>query len=381
MAKNYYDILGVSKGASAEEIKRAYRKMAHQHHPDKQSGGNADKFKEVNEAYQVLSEPEKRKQYDTYGQTFEQAQRQGGGGFNYQGGNPFGDFSGFGQGGVEFDLGDIFGDIFGGQRERSTRRNRGVDLEMEIAVKFEEAVFGVTKNVTLEKQDSCKACKGSGAENNGKVVTCPKCHGTGQMATTRRTIFGVVQSRVVCDQCEGTGKIPENPCRVCGGRGILRQEKTIEVKIPAGIDDGQRIRLQGEGEAGYRGSGFGDLYLVIRVMGSKEFQRDGFNLLKNLPISFAQAALGAKIIVKTLDGEIELKIPSGTQSGSVFRVKDKGVPRLNGRGRGDLMLTLRVVVPKKLSKKEKELLSEIANEQGEVVEVDKNFWQEIKDSF
>lgn len=395
MAKDYYNILGVGKGASADEIKRAYRKMAHQYHPDKASGGNAEKFKEISEAYQVLSDAEKRKQYDTYGQTFEQAQRQGG--FNYQGGpsagsgfgnNPFAgfDFGSQGFGGFDFGsdfsgLGDIFGDIFGGQSQRASRRHRGVDLEMEIAVNFQEAVFGATKNVTLEKQDTCKSCKGSGAENNGKVITCPKCHGTGQMTTSRRTIFGMVQSRTTCDRCEGLGKVPEVPCRTCGGRGIVRQEKTVAVKIPAGIDDGQRIRLQGEGEAGYRGSGAGDLYLIIRVKPLAEFQRDGFNLVKELPVSFTQATLGAKILVKTLDGEIELKIPSGTQSGTVFRVKDKGVPRLNARGRGDLLITARVIIPKKLSKKEKELFTLLARERGEAVEIDQNFWDSIKNSF
>jgi molecular chaperone DnaJ len=389
MATNYYDILGVSKSASADEIKRAYRKKAHEFHPDK-GAGNEGKFKEVNEAYQVLSDAQKKQQYDQYGQTFDQAARNGGGfggnpfggqpGQNPFGGqgNPFGDFA---NGGVEFDLGDIFGDIFGG-RQQQEGRNRGIDLEMGISITFEEAVFGVEKNIKLEKQDTCKTCDGTGAEPGTKVVTCPKCHGQGQIRTQRRTIFGNVASATTCDRCNGMGKIPESPCHTCKGSGVLRQEKTISVKIPAGIDDGQRIRITGEGEAGYRGSGAGDLYLVVKVSTSKEFTRDGFNLNKELPVSFAQAALGVKIFVKTLDGDIELKIPNGTQSGTVLKVKDKGVPHINNpKSRGDLLITIRVIVPKKLSKKERDLLKQLAAERGEVVNVDESFWDSIKESF
>lgn len=388
MTKNYYDILGVSKSASAEEIKRAFRKKAHEYHPDKQ-GGDAQKFKEINEAYEVLSDPEKRKQYDTYGQTFEQARRNGGGFGGWDTG-PFGDFGfgGFDQaGGFDFSsadfggLGDIFSDIFGTRQDREVRRNRGIDLETELQIDFEEAVFGVEKVVTLEKREVCKTCSGSGAEPGSKVVTCPKCHGQGQIVISRRTVFGQIQSRTTCDRCEGTGKVPEVICRTCGGSGSLRQQKNISVKIPAGIDDGQRIRIPGEGEAGYRGSRAGDLYLVIKVRPHKEFKRDGVNLYKEVPVSFTQAALGAKIRVKTLDGEVELKIPAGTQPGTVFKLKGKGVPNLNGRWRGDLLITARVVVPSKLTKKEKDLLRQVAAERGEVVEVDEGFWDSIKDKF
>ena len=382
MAKDYYDILGVPKSSSADDIKKAFRKKAHEFHPDK-GNGNAEKFKEVNEAYQVLSDAQKRQQYDQYGQTFDQAARNGGG---FQGqGNPFGGFDfggGFSNGGVEFDLGDIFGDIFGGQSQRSSRRSRGIDLEMGLTINFEEAVFGVEKQITLEKKDACKTCGGSGAAPGAKVITCPKCHGQGQIRTTRRTIFGNIASAQGCDRCEGTGKVPEVACKTCGGSGSLRQEKTISIKIPAGIDNGQRVRVQGEGEAGYRGSEPGDLYLLIRVMPHKEFTRDGFNLLKELPVSFTQASLGAKVIVKTLDGDIELKIPGGTQAGTVFKVKDKGVPHVNNPSRrGDLLITARVIVPKKLSKKEKELLKQLAEERGESVEISGDFWNEVKNSF
>ncbi len=384
MATNYYDVLGVKKDSSPEEIKRAYRKLAHQYHPDKDKG-NESKFKEINEAYQVLSSSEKRQQYDQYGQTFEQAQRNGSG-FGGAAGSPFGaDFGGFdfaGQGGVDCDLGDIFSDIFGGQQQRSARRNRGIDLEMAINVSFEEAVFGVEKTITLEKQDTCKTCNGSGAEPGTKVITCPKCHGQGQIRTTRRTIFGNIASSTTCDRCDGMGKIPEKPCHTCGGRGVLRQEKTIQVSIPAGIDNGQRIRITGEGEAGYRGSQPGDLFLVVNVSASKEFTRDGITLQKELPLSFTQAALGTKLMVKTLDGDIELKIPAGTQSGTIMRVKSKGVPHVGQPNkRGDLLITVRVIVPSKLSKKEKELLKQLGEERGETVEVDEGFWKNIKDTF
>ncbi len=383
MAKDYYETLGVSKSASADEIKRAYRKLAHQFHPDKDKGSEA-KFKEVNEAYQVLGNDQKRQQYDQYGPGFEQAAGAGSGfgGFGGQpGGNPYGDF-GFGQGGMEFDLGDIFGDMFGGRQERESRRNKGVDLEMGMTLSFKEAVFGVEKMVTLEKQDTCATCSGTGAEPGSKVSTCPQCHGQGQMITTRRTIFGNIQSRTTCDRCQGTGKVPEKACHTCNGSGSLRQEKTISVKIPAGIDHGQRIRISGEGEAGYRGSSHGDLFLVVSVIPDKEFKRDGNTLLKELPVSFTQASLGAKVIIATLDGDIELKIPSGTQPGTVFKIKSKGVPHIQNPGhRGDLLVTARVVVPSKLSKKEKDLLRQLAMERGESVEIDQGLWENIKENF
>jgi molecular chaperone DnaJ len=388
MAKDYYEVLGVPKTATQDEIKKAYRKLAHKHHPDK-GGSDQEKFKEVNEAYQVLSDAEKRGQYDQYGQTFEDAQRNGGGpgfgGFG-QGGNPFGaggfDFSGFGGGqGVEFDLGDIFGDIFGSQRSRQARRERGIDLEMPLTISFEEAVFGVEKTLTLEKKDACRTCEGSGAKPGTKVITCPTCHGQGQIRTTRQTVFGNVASSTTCDNCDGSGQIPEDPCDACKGKGILRQEKTIEVKIPAGIDDGQRVRINGEGELGYRGSKPGDLYLSVRVKPHKEFKREGSNLYKDLPVSFTQATLGTKIKLETLDGEIELKIPSGTQPGKILRVNGKGVPFINSSRRGDLFITVRVVIPNKLSKQETELIKKLGELSGETVEVNKSFWENIKDSF
>jgi molecular chaperone DnaJ len=355
MAKNFYDILGVSKSASADDIKRAYRKLAAEHHPDK--GGNTDRFKEINEAYQVLSDTTKRSQYDQYGQTFEQAQRQGYGGYN--GGNPFEGFDGFGGGAGGFGFEDILSSMFGGDAgESAERRNRGVDLEMPLTISFEEAATGVEKEITLDKKNPCERCKGDGAEPGSKIITCPKCHGQGQIKTTRRTIIGTIASSVTCDRCEGMGKIPEKPCEECKGTGMKKGKKTIKVSIPAGIDNGQRIRVTGEGEAGYRGSKNGDLYIAIRVTPNKEFRREGYDLYKEVDISFPQAALGTLLETATIDGKVKIKIPAGTQSGKTFRVSDKGMPMLNRSGRGDLFVTVNIKTPEKLSKRQKEILKE-----------------------
>ena len=368
MAKNYYDILGVQKSASADDVKRAYRKLAAEHHPDR--GGNAEKFKEINEAYQVLSDQSKRSQYDQFGQTFDQSQRQGQGG-GFSGGNPFGagfDFSqGFG-GSAEFDFGDIFSDLFGGSRaaeSQAERRNRGVDLEMPLMISFEEAAFGIERDIHLEKKNTCQKCHGSGAEPGTKVITCPKCHGTGSIKTSRRTILGTMSSSTVCDQCSGAGKIPEVPCTECKGTGTKRGEKNIKVKIPAGIDNGQRIRVSGEGEAGYRGSDNGDLYISIRVIENKEFQREEFDLYKQMEISYSDAALGTTLETKSLDGEVKIKIPAGTQSGKVFKVSGKGIPRLNKNGRGDFFVTVNIHVPDRLNKRQKELLKQLQEASNE----------------
>ncbi|MBU6447221.1 molecular chaperone DnaJ [Patescibacteria group bacterium] len=364
MAKNYYEILGLQKSASADDIRRAYRKLAGEHHPDR--GGSADRFKEINEAYQVLSDATKRSQYDRYGQTFEQAGRQGGfGGASGGGGfDPFGGFGfnaqGFG-GGAEFDFGDIFSDLFGGAQQREARRNHGVDLEMPMRISFEEAAFGVEKEISLEKKNRCERCGGNGAEPETKIITCPKCHGQGHIKTSRRTILGTIASSEVCDRCQGMGKVPEKPCTECNGSGIKRGKKIIRVKIPAGIDNGQRIRVSGEGEAGYRGSTNGDLYILLEVTPNPNFQRQGFDIYKDAEISFADAALGTVLHTATIDGEVKIKIPSGTQPGKVFRVAGKGVPRLNRSGRGDMYVAVKVKVPTKLSRKQKDVLKDFDN--------------------
>ncbi len=375
MPNDFYQTLGVSRSASADEIKRAYRKLAHQHHPDKDKG-NESKFKEINEAYQVLSDPQKRQQYDQFGQTFNQARGQGGaGGFNPQ---DF-DFSNFSQGfGFDFDDPmDIFSNIFGGARGRSPRRERGVDLEMQLDLTFKEAVFGVEKELTLEKTDMCEHCKGSGAESGSKISTCPKCHGQGQIRITRQTILGPMQTATSCDRCEGSGKVAERVCAICKGSGKQRRTKTLKVKIPAGVDNGSRIRVTGEGEVGYKGSNFGDLYLQLHVSPDPRFRRDGVNIHTEAPISFYQAALGTEIEVATVDGQTKIKIPAGTQSGKVFRLKGKGVAQLNGSGRGDHFVTVRVVTPTKLNKKEKELFKKLAEDNGESVNIDESLWDKI----
>lgn len=379
MAADFYSILGVSKTASPDEIKKAYRRLAHEYHPDKNKG-NEEKFKQVNEAYQVLSDPNRRQQYDRFGAAYQGAAGQGapGGGF---GGFDFSDFAqGFGFNGanVEFDDAfDIFSDFFGGGGRRSPRE-RGVDLEMELHLAFEEAVFGAEKEIAIEKNDSCPKCHGEGAEPGTKVMTCPKCHGTGQIRAMRRTIFGQVSQVSVCDRCDGSAKVAETPCSECKGLGHTRRLKKIKVRIPAGVEDGSRIRITNEGEVGYRGSNFGDLYLKLNVKGSPKFKREGQTILSEAAISFYQAALGTGVEIETIDGSVNLKVPAGTQSGKVFRLKGKGVPAVNGGGRGDHLVTIRVVTPTKLTKKEKELFKRLADENGEAVEVDEGFWSKFK---
>jgi molecular chaperone DnaJ len=374
MAQDYYQTLGVSKTASQDEIKKAYRRLAHEHHPDK-GKGDPEKFKAASEAYQVLSDPQKRQQYDQFGQVPPRGfGGQQAGGFNYQ------DFAqGFGGGNVDFeDAFDIFSDIFGGGGgARRPRRERGIDLEMEIDLKFSEAMFGVEKEISIEKKDACPTCEGSGAEPGSKVTTCPKCHGTGQIRSTRHTIFGQMASVNACDRCDGSGKVPEVACKDCGGSGSKRRVKKLKITIPAGVDDGMRIRIANEGEVGYKGSNFGDLFLKINVSPDKRFKRDGQNILTEIPVSVYQATLGTVANVETVDGQVEVKIPAGTQSGKELRLKNKGVPVINSGRRGDHLITVRVVTPTKLTKKEKEIFKQLAEEKGESVDVDESLWSKI----
>lgn len=371
MPKDFYEILGVAKTASPEEIKKAYRTLAHQHHPDK-AGGDEAKFKEINAAYQVLSNPEKRKQYDQYGQTFEQAGRQGGfgGGFSWddftraQGGGPFG--GGFRQQGAEFDfsdLGDAFGDLFGFGRSsgsrRRTQQQKGSDIEADLTIDFREAAFGTEKTFELYKQVVCTHCHGNGAEPGSKIETCQTCGGSGQVEQVQRTILGAFRSVGVCPECHGEGKRTTKKCRECHGEGRVKESEKIKVKVPAGIASGETIRLAGKGEAGPRGSSAGDLFLNIKVLPDPEFKREGDNVHSVIEISFPQAALGDKVPVMTLDGEVMLKIPSGTQSGRIFRLPDKGVTHLRARGRGDHMVTVIVVTPEHLSREQKQLIEQL----------------------
>lgn len=363
MNKDYYNILGVGKNASQEEIKKTFRKKAHQCHPDKQ-GGDEQKFKEINEAYQVLGDAKKRAQYDQFGSAFEHGQAGGG----------FSGFEGFSaqsaQGGSGWDinmedLGDIFGglgDIFGfssrGGQGRG-RARRGGDIQVLLAIEFKEAVFGAEKEINLKKNVVCDRCGGNGAEPDSKIETCKTCNGSGRIIKTQRTIFGNMRAQTTCPDCGGEGKSYSQKCSKCHGSGVIQEISGIKVKIPAGIDDGETIRLSGHGEAGERGASAGDLYLKIRVNPDIKFKRDGYNILSKAEISFAQAALGDKIEIPTVDGNVKLKIPEGAQSGKVFRLSGRGIPRLRGSGRGDHLVEIIVKTPTGLSRKQKEMLREL----------------------
>ena len=362
MSKDYYKILGVEKGATADNIKKAFLKLAHQYHPDK-NGGKDEKFKEINEAYQVLGNAEKRKQYDQFGQTFSGA---GAG----QGGGGFGGFNqGFGGGqGYNInmdDLGDMFGGLgdifgFGGGSSSSRRRGpqKGNDIEAVLTIDFLEAVFGVEKEISLRKKVVCEHCEGSGGEPGAKIETCQTCNGNGRVRRIQQTMLGAIQTEVTCSACQGEGKIFSKKCSICDGNGRVEENVKLKVKIPAGVDNGGRMRLPGYGEAGEKGAGAGDLYLHIKVRPSNKFERDEDEILTKKEINFAQAALGDKVEIETVHGKVELKIPEGTQSGTVFKLKNKGVPSADGRN-GDHLVEVIVKTPKSLNKKQKEALKEL----------------------
>jgi molecular chaperone DnaJ len=372
MSKDYYNTLGVGKDASDDEIKKAYRKMAHKYHPDKQ-GGDEAKFKELNEAYQVLSDKEKRSQYDQYGQTFEHAQSQGGGFSGFEG---FRDFSSYAEG-FDFNFGgrkerggggfsgfeDIFGDIFsqagfGGQNQKRGR-NRGEDIQIDVEIDFIEMALGAEKETELYKRVKCEKCQGEGVEPGYKKVECSTCGGEGQIRTNRRTILGTFQQTSICPDCQGEGKIPEKKCSKCGGDGRTREYEKIKIRIPAGINNGQSIRLEGMGESGGRGGEAGDLYVTVHVAKNKNFERKDDDVHSKTEISFSQAALGDKIEVETVEGPVNLKIPAGTQSGEVFRLRGKGIKHLGHYGHGNHYVKIQVVTPKNLSGEEKELLEKL----------------------
>lgn len=363
MADDYYNLLGVSRTASADEIKKAFRTKAHQYHPDK-STGDAEQFKKINEAYQVLSDTTKRQQYDQYGQTFDQARRQGGGPAS-GGGNPFG---GFGQGGfggnVDMgDLGDMFGDLFGFGGGRTRRQaSRGADIRAELTIPFRLAAFGGEEELQIRHHIGCRECAGKGTKSGATPKQCATCNGRGQVQRVQQTFLGAVQSVGVCPTCEGDGTIVDDPCKRCHGEGRVEETEKITVKIPAGIDADQRIKLTGKGEAGRRGVPAGDLYLDISIARDPEFTRDGADILGQVTIPLTTAALGGTVSVNTLDGLVTLKIPSGTESGKIFQIKGKGIAQLRGRGRGDHLVTVTVDIPKNLSAKAKKLLKELSQE-------------------
>ncbi|WP_294400745.1 molecular chaperone DnaJ [uncultured Clostridium sp.] len=356
--KDYYEVLGVQKSASDDEIKRAFRKLAVKYHPDRNQG-NAEaeeKFKEINEAYQILSDPDKRAKYDQFGS----AAFDGTGGFN---GGGFGGFDGFDMGG----FGDIFESFFGGGGS-SRRRNgpvRGNDIEYTITLTFEEAVFGVEKEISVTRSENCEHCSGSGAEPGTSVKTCPTCGGSGQVRVQRQTPLGSFVSTSSCDHCHGTGKITETPCKECKGKGHIRKTRKIKVKIPAGVDTGNVMPLRGQGEHGLRGGSPGDLYVKINVTPSKNFTRKGNDVYIDAHISMAKAALGTEITVATVDGNVKYTVPAGTQSGTMFRLKGKGIQRVNSSGKGDQYVKVIVDIPKSLNKAQEEALYAFMKASGE----------------
>lgn len=359
MAKrDYYEILGVDKSATADEIKRAYRKLAVKYHPDKE-GGDEAKFKEASEAYETLSDPQKRAAYDQFGH----AGAQFGGG-----GNPFGGASGFDFSGMEFDLGDILGQMMGGGFGRQARQPRGRDLEVAVTLEFKEAVFGTEKTIPLDIDDLCQACHGSGAKPGTGLKTCQTCGGRGQVVQVQRTILGNIQQASVCPDCHGRGQIPETNCPDCRGTGVQHRRTEVTVRIPAGIDNGATIRAAGQGVATPNSGAKGDLYVHIRVKSDPRWHRQGYDITSRADISMVEAALGTEVPVETVDGEVKLKIPAGTQGGRVFRLSGKGIPRRGGRG--DHLVEVVVHIPDKLTARQKQLLEEFEAEGGK-----KHFWE------
>lgn len=361
MSKDYYEILGVEKNANADEIKKAFRKLAHQYHPDKKSGDDK-RFKEINQAYQVLSDSDKRAKYDQFGSDFESA---GAGGFSWQ------DFSRSSQSsgqGFQFDmgdLGDVFGEMFGfggGSRQKRSQTVRGSDLQLEIDIELRDAIFGAKKELRFSKKTRCANCAGSMAEPGTKVSSCSSCRGTGQVIGTKRTILGVIQTATVCHSCQGTGQHIEKKCKECRGEGRMQKQETIVVNIPAGIDDGGTLRLAGEGEAGARAGSAGDLYVRVRVRKDKHFHRQGSDLVFDLLLQYSQCSLGDTLTLDTFDGPIEVKIPAGVQHGQRIRLAGLGVPYLHKKGRGDLFARVVFTTPKSISKKQRDLLEQLKKE-------------------
>lgn len=375
VAKDYYEILGVDRNATDDDIKKAFRKLALKYHPDRNKGDKAaeEKFKEINEAYQVLSDPQKRSQYDQFGTAdFNGA---GSGGFDFGG---FQDFGGFG---------DIFDTVFGGgfggfSSSRHNGPQPGADLQYNLNLTFEEAAFGVKKEIEISRAEECKTCGGTGAKRGTRPEKCDKCGGTGQVRTQRRTALGNFVTVNTCDKCGGKGTIIKESCPDCHGTGRVRRMRKITVNIPAGVDKGNTITLRGEGEPGTRGGEQGDLYISINVLPHKIFKREGFDVICEMPISFPQATLGAEVDVPTIDGMMKFTIPEGTQNGNNFRIKGKGIPKLRGYGRGDEIIRIIVEVPRRLNEKQKNILKQFAESCGEDVnEQRKSFFEKVRDAF
>ena len=357
--RDYYEVLGIAKGASEDEIKKAYKKMARKYHPDLNPGDKEaeEKFKEVNEAYEVLSDPDKKARYDQYG---------------HAGVDPnFGAGAGF-DGSFDFgDLGDIFGNFFGGgfggggRRTNPNAPQRGESIRLSLTISFEEAAFGCEKEITVERMEQCGTCSGSGCAAGTTPEVCPDCHGTGQVQVRRQTPMGVFATSSPCGRCGGKGKIIHQPCPDCRGTGAVRKRKTIKASVPAGIDNGQTISIRGQGHAGKNGGPAGDLLITITVRPHELFRREGTSVLCEAPITFAQAVLGAELEIPTIDGKVKYDLPEGTQSGTTFRLKGKGIPSINGRGRGDQYVTVYIETPRNLNKEQKDALKKFAETMGD----------------
>ena len=373
--RDYYEVLGINKGASDDEIKKAYRRLAKQYHPDlnKDNPDAADKFKEASEAYDVLSDSEKRSRYDQFGHAGVDPNEGFGGG-------------GYGGGFGGFDVGDIFesffGGGFGGGRARRNGPARGRDIQQAIELTFEEAAFGCKKKITIIRGEKCTECSGSGAKKGTSPEKCSRCNGTGQVRSVQNTPFGQFASTSACNQCGGKGTTIKEPCSMCNGSGQTRERRVIEVDIPKGIDHGQTFAVHGEGEAGTRGGGNGDLLITVYVKESSVFRRDGFNVYVDVPITFVQATLGCEIEIPTIDGKVLQKIPEGTQPGTKFRLKGRGIPSTRGASRGDQYVRIIVEIPKNLSTKQREILQKFADESNEKnYNQRKKFTEKLKEYF
>ncbi len=374
--RDYYDVLGVSRGATKDELKKAYRKLAMQHHPDKNPGNpEAEaKFKEASHAADILMDDQKRQMYDRVGHAAEQG---GGGGGGFQGGGDFGDLGDI--------FGDIFGDILGGQRSRGARGGRGRsrataggDLQSEMFVAFEEAAFGVEKELQINRSCQCETCSGTGAKKGSGPATCETCHGHGEIRR-QQGFFTIAQP---CPRCHGSGQMIKDPCETCSGRGRTKKREKLSVKVPAGIDEGQRLKLSGQGDAGTNGGPGGDLYVLIHIQDHEFFKRDEYDVLCEVPISFSQAALGCEIEVPTLGGRVSMKIPEGTQAGQKMKLRNKGVTKLGGYGFGDQIITIHVETPTKLSKEQRELFKNLSElEQNSSNPMTKGFFNRVKELF
>ncbi|HEX7998959.1 MAG TPA: molecular chaperone DnaJ [Pyrinomonadaceae bacterium] len=370
--RDYYDVLGVTRTASEQEIKSAYRRLAVKYHPDKNPGDAEaeDKFKEAAEAYSILSDAEQRRRYDNFGHAGVSGAGAGAG------------WGAQGFGGIEDILGDLFGfgDVFGGRAGggggRRSAAQRGADLRYDLEITLEEAANGMTAQLRIPRLETCEKCKGSGAAEGTQPETCQTCSGAGQVRY-QQGFFSVART---CGSCRGTGRVIKTPCDVCRGAGRVEKERTMEVKIPAGVETGSRLRIAGEGESGTQGGATGDLYVVIHVKEHEEFERQGSNLYSSVPVTFAQAALGSEVSVPTLDGQQQLKIPAGTQTGTVFRLKGQGVPVLGGRGRGDLFVSVTVVTPTTLTREQRRLLEQLAEVESKDLE-DKGLMDKVRDIF